>query len=531
MCIRDSDTIINHSGINIGKAGFSTMKAFDHSGSLAFWWPRVSYWNSFEVRVRNANGANTSRNRVVSVSNSTEPSSSKKVTITMRNSALYEQNQGTGVLYATTFTDSASTGYYVDPAGFSQMSHIDFNGVITGTASGAAQIGRNHAYDTVELKGYGAEFMIGAQHTQIHINHRTCNNGASSHTPTQWYWRAGTPTNFSNHEFGNVKANGTLVSTGTGTIGSDLYVSGNTNTSLSSHSYYIRNNSGGYYTDMGAHSAAWSHMVTSAAKFYFNQPISVDTGLIESYNEDMYFTRGTGGTEFARGFAGGVFKPTYISAYDGVAGGSYGRRVVFKGTGDNTIYFGCYEDNGWGYLENMNNSSGMYFNTNQGDFAFDTGNIRPYTDTEISLGLSGYRFSYAYIANEVRCAGDVVAYYSDERLKNIHGAIPNALDKVSSLTGFYYTENEKAKELGYKNDNQQVGVSAQEVQKVLPEAVSLAAVDMDHDPETDITTSKSGEDYLTVKYEKIVPLLIESIKELKAEIDELKKCKCDGCTK
>ena len=79
---------------------------------------------------------------------------------------------------------------------------IDYNGIVSGTQNGVSMMGRNHAYDTVELKGYGAEFMMGAQNTTLHINYRTCNNGASGHTPTDWYWRAGSSSSWSNHHFG-----------------------------------------------------------------------------------------------------------------------------------------------------------------------------------------------------------------------------------------------------------------------------------------------------------------------------------------
>ena len=115
--------------------------------------------------------------------------------------------------------------------------------------------------------------------------------------------------------------------------------------------------------------------------------------------------------------------------------------------------------------------------------------------------------------------GDVYANYSDSRLKNFTGTIENSLDKVKSLSGYLFTENEVAKQHGFDNDDQQVGVSAQEVQAVLPEAVALAP--FDRDAETGV--SKSGEDYLTVQYEKLVPLLIEAIKEQSATIETLTK--------
>ena len=125
--------------------------------------------------------------------------------------------------------------------------------------------------------------------------------------------------------------------------------------------------------------------------------------------------------------------------------------------------------------------------------------------------------------------GDVTAYYSDERLKTKVTTITNAIEKIMSLEGFVYIENELAKSFGYTNDKEQAGVSAQQIQAVLPQAVSLAPFDMQGVPETGDIISKSGDNYLTVKYDRIVPLLIEGIKEQqtqiesqKIEIDELK---------
>ena len=111
-------------------------------------------------------------------------------------------------------------------------------------------------------------------------------------------------------------------------------------------------------------------------------------------------------------------------------------------------------------------------------------------------------------AGTIRATNDITAYYSDARLKDFEGTIPNALDKVMQLNGYYFRENATAKGLGYSNDERQVGVSAQEVQAVLPEVVTEAPI---------------SDEYLTVKYEKMVPLLIEAMKEQQAMIDELRE--------
>ena len=109
-------------------------------------------------------------------------------------------------------------------------------------------------------------------------------------------------------------------------------------------------------------------------------------------------------------------------------------------------------------------------------------------------------------SGDVVAAGDVVAYYtSDIRLKDNIQVIKGSLDKIDGIRGVEFDWNEKspgwAQERGHD-----IGVIAQEVQKVVPEIV---------------VERKNG--YLGVDYKRIIPLLIESVKELKQEVDDLKK--------
>jgi len=112
-----------------------------------------------------------------------------------------------------------------------------------------------------------------------------------------------------------------------------------------------------------------------------------------------------------------------------------------------------------------------------------------------------------HVVGEIIATGNITAYYSDDRLKTKLGNIENALDKVSKLNGFYYEANETAQALGYK-PVREVGLSAQQVEEVLPEVVAPAPID---------------NEYKTLHYERVIPLLVEAIKELKAEIELLKK--------
>ena len=180
-------------------------------------------------------------------------------------------------------------------------------------------------------------------------------------------------------------------------------------------------------------------------------------------------------------------------AHGGWEGYSVGGRFVMMHDNSNTM--GLYNDvdNHWILEHIRNGETRLYYDSGEKMNTFSSG-----------IEVNG----------QIRATNQVIAYYSDERLKDFDGKIDSALDKVMQLNGYYYTGNDRAKELGFEGDHKQVGVSAQEVMKVMPEVVQDAPIN-----------SKSEEkdlDYKTVQYERLVPLLIEAIKELKQEINTLK---------
>ena len=121
------------------------------------------------------------------------------------------------------------------------------------------------------------------------------------------------------------------------------------------------------------------------------------------------------------------------------------------------------------------------------------------------------------VNGDVQASGFIRSQASDKRLKTNIKNIDSALDKVSQLRAITFNWNNTAKESCQAfDDERQVGVIAQDIEKVQPEAVSLAPFDNEGGG------SKSGENYLTVNEEKLVPLLIQAINEQQKEIDLLK---------
>lgn len=106
---------------------------------------------------------------------------------------------------------------------------------------------------------------------------------------------------------------------------------------------------------------------------------------------------------------------------------------------------------------------------------------------------------------EIRADGNITAYYgttSDKRLKDNIQKLQNPLDKILKIGGytFDWNENQKTYEVGETD----YGVVAQEVQEIFPDIVK---------------TQNSG--YLGVRYDKFIPILIESIKELNEKVEML----------
>jgi hypothetical protein len=159
--------------------------------------------------------------------------------------------------------------------------------------------------------------------------------------------------------------------------------------------------------------------------------------------------------------------------------------------------------------------------TNTGDV--NTGILFPSSDQlQIATNGSG-RFKVInagiQVAGTITATGDITGLTSDKRLKKNIKILSNPLDKLKVLSGFTYDWSlDKCSEAGFEpKDEEQIGVFAQDVQSVIPQAVKPAPFDTDSEG-----NSISGDNYLTVQYEKIVPLLIECIKEQQKQIDELK---------
>ena len=148
----------------------------------------------------------------------------------------------------------------------------------------------------------------------------------------------------------------------------------------------------------------------------------------------------------------------------------------------------------------------------QGNVDVYTGNNNDYIHYDTDVGMRFYTAGGEDMrltdGGDLHVDANIIGYsttISDQRLKHDINKIDNALDKVMQINGYTFTYNDDGKH--------SAGVIAQEIENVLPSAVESKKLAF---------TGQEGVEYKTVQYDQLTGLLIEAIKDLKAEIEELK---------
>jgi hypothetical protein len=219
-------------------------------------------------------------------------------------------------------------------------------------------------------------------------------------------------------------------------------------------------------------------------------------------------TESTSTTTGALTVAGGVGigGNTNISGYTTIGGYatvasdlSVGRNFTVTGL---STFTGTIDADGGATIDNIRIgiANDNEIDTSTGNLTIDSAGGTTTVDDNLIVGGSLTINGTTTINGDLRVTGDITAFYtSDQRLKDNVVAIEDPLAKVLTISGNTYTWNEKSGKEGTD-----VGVIAQEVMEVLPEAV---------------TTRDNG--YLAVDYHKIIPLLVEAIKELSQKVSDL----------
>jgi hypothetical protein len=328
-------------------------------------------------------------------------------------------------------------------------------------------------------------------------------------------------------------------------------------------STYSQINTDHGYLQIGPQNVSHCHYTTDRANHWFNQMIYVNGGVVSSYNSNLSLRRNGATSDsisiednavkvytdatnerFRFGSANRSFNdiivgpinnnskawiranngysnqdnPDFTFYYDDKTGISHpAGSVIGFNTGQVerlriTNQGITFSQNGSAAAPAMSWTSdpdlGFYRNGNN-NMRFSAGNsIRGTWNGDglvLNGGSLGVNVAIPTTDGVIRAGNDVIAYYSsDERLKENVKPIENAIDKVSKIRGVEF-DWIVDKEI-HDNEGHDVGVIAQEVEKVLPEVVQ---------------TRDNG--YKAVKYEKIVSLLIEAVNEQQQQINKLQE--------
>ena len=258
------------------------------------------------------------------------------------------------------------------------------------------------------------------------------------------------------------------------------YLSNNySGTYINASGSYLQIQTSTGYTRIGSANTTYSHFYTDRGTYYFNKQMNVD-GDIRPHTTNA---RSLGNTSLR--WNNGYIREVIFNSASGAVGsiGQAGSGGDVEINSDHYIYF----------IESDANVTKAIWGLNDPYFTFG----------QTTLNTS-YRM---YVNGSFAATADVTAYASDERLKTNIVKIDSAVEKIKQLRGVTFDWIDDVEEKGFEpSAKHETGVIAQEVQKVIPDAVVPAPFD----PE-----------YWTVKHEKIIPVLIEAIKEQQEQIDKL----------
>ena len=253
--------------------------------------------------------------------------------------------------------------------------------------------------------------------------------------------------------------------------------------------------------DWGSVSASLATISSSASGSQLNIANNADNRLVTAQ-----------GTDYLNAEANLTFDGTHLSiggtSITNYTSGSHSQIVGLVGGTQSGSLLEAYAGGNFVLGIRDNSTDGHdNFAVVSGDGGYYSGN--QYTKLAFKVSGSGATFigGKATVANglevtgSINASGDITAYFSsDERLKDNLTPIVGALDKINQIGGYEFDWNNNSEHSGHD-----VGVIAQEIEKVLPEVVA---------------TRNNG--FKAVRYEKIVALLIQAVKEQQLQIDELK---------
>jgi len=363
-------------------------------------------------------------------------------------------------IYVDTFYDQGDTNYYLDPSGTSRVNTVSF---VSGATFGPYLQYNNQS---------NLRLQAGQQSGDIGISGYDFNGN--------WKFQL----------YGDSSGYGFLNGNWAGW---DLLKSVSGNLYLNNQStYYIGTNEIYYNRVYGVTDIRSPIFYDNNDTAYYIDPTSGQANSEGGKIKWNFTVNGEGATS-GRGLA---LYPSYTSSVP-----TYG--ITFAQTASLGTHGNVTAD--WATYFTMNNTANRGWIFRDGNTPANVASIN--NAGRMRIASLGVNTDASATNGEIRATDNITAYYSDERLKTRLGAIENPIEKIKSLSGFYFEANETAVALGYQK-KREVGVSAQEVQAILPEIIAPAPID---------------DKYMTVRYEKLIPLLIEAIKAQQAQIEELQK--------